>query len=96
MSYNGWSNYETWNVNLWLDNDYQEEVYAIIKHNKTRWDAAAAIRDFVQGLGDSLGLPNGMFKDILESSLSEVDWPEIVDFHSEEDQWEEEEDGQPV
>ena len=21
MSYNGWSNYETWNVALWLDND---------------------------------------------------------------------------
>lgn len=21
MSYNGWKNYETWNVALWLDND---------------------------------------------------------------------------
>jgi hypothetical protein len=21
MSYNGWSNYETWNVKLWMDND---------------------------------------------------------------------------
>ena len=21
-SYNGWKNYETWNVALWLDNDY--------------------------------------------------------------------------
>lgn len=21
MAYNGWKNYETWNVNLWLNND---------------------------------------------------------------------------
>jgi len=21
MAYNGWTNYETWNINLWLDNE---------------------------------------------------------------------------
>lgn len=29
MSYNGWTNYETWNVSLWLDNErstYVEEL----------------------------------------------------------------------
>ena len=29
MSYNGWTNYETWNVALWLDNDY--ESYELAK-----------------------------------------------------------------
>tara|TARA_R100001510_G_C7457248_1_gene79386 strand:+ start:106 stop:426 length:321 start_codon:yes stop_codon:yes gene_type:complete len=30
MSYNGWANYETWNVALWLDNDPISYHYAKI------------------------------------------------------------------
>jgi len=26
--YNGWTNYETWNVALWLDNDYESYQFA--------------------------------------------------------------------
>ena len=33
MSYNGWTNYETWNVALWLDNDY--ESYNIARFCKS-------------------------------------------------------------
>ena len=29
QEYNGWTNYETWNVALWLDNDY--ESYQLAK-----------------------------------------------------------------
>mgnify|MGYP003124253585 CR=1 FL=1 len=32
MSYNGWTNYETWNVALWMDND--EESYQIALSSK--------------------------------------------------------------
>ena len=32
MSYNGWTNYETWNVALWMDND--EESYQIARSSK--------------------------------------------------------------
>ena len=32
MSYNGWTNYETWNVALWMDND--EESYKIALSSK--------------------------------------------------------------
>ena len=32
MTYNGWTNYETWNVALWMDND--EESYKIARSSK--------------------------------------------------------------
>lgn len=38
--YNGWKNYETWNVALWIQND--EGIYRIARHNK------ASYRDFAR------------------------------------------------
>jgi len=40
-NYNGWTNYETWVVNLWMDNeegthDYWREVAEDVYHNHTR------------------------------------------------------------
>ena len=32
MSYNGWTNYETWNVALWMDND--EISYELARSSK--------------------------------------------------------------
>lgn len=39
-TYNGWTNYETWVVNLWMDNeegtyDYWREVAEDVYHNQT-------------------------------------------------------------
>lgn len=47
--YNGWTNYETWLVNLWLDNDgggerWREEAERVIADN-TDSDDHDAIRD---------------------------------------------------
>lgn len=52
--YNGWTNYETWNVKLWMDNDqgsceyWQEqaqEAYDAASEPDRKYEAASALRE---------------------------------------------------
>jgi hypothetical protein len=48
--YNGWTNYETWNVALWLQNDYP--LYCITRGFKRHASPFLSLR---QELAESLG-----------------------------------------
>lgn len=91
MAYNGWKNYETWNVALWYGNDQcseretsqmAQDAYdnATADRNFTRMeratlDLAEALQSMVE---DSNPLSNdaSMWSDLLSAALSEVDWHE--------------------
>lgn len=93
--YNGWYNYETWLVNLWLDNDEYEcnEHLPEMARNAYR-DATAgeystrdqdATYNLAQELEDYITEQNpladkaNLWSDLLGAALSEVNWQEIAE-----------------
>ena len=86
QTYNGWKNYPTWAVNLWLSNDegLAADVQNIIveigaddEDNTRRVDVADAIKDFVNEITPDLGA--SFAADLLGYALDSVDWFEIAD-----------------
>jgi len=79
MTYNGWTNYETWCVNLWLTNEPESDAEArrtahTIKHGN--WPERR-LRDMVEELYDLS--QSGLAGDLIGSALGEVNWGEIVE-----------------
>ena len=86
-SYNGWSNYDTWNFKLWLDNDEisQGMTYNLVKDaiakNKKQSDAVHYIRTFLEqhALDNAPELPNSFYSDVLGASIRSVNYYQIAD-----------------
>jgi len=78
--YNGWTNYETWNVNLWLNND-QGTYDFIVELAKQYADDAPMLAQALESFVDELQpeLEASMFSDILNAAMLEVNWQEIAD-----------------
>ena len=87
--YNGWANYPTWCVNLWLSNEeplYREalervrEAAEVAETHTTpkRVEAGDALREWVTlDLVPELGA--SFASDLLGWALGQVDWMEIAD-----------------
>ena len=84
MTYNGWSNYETWNVALWIDNEpgTYDERRELARRARSVSDLANSLKAWVEEMAPDLGA--SMFADLLGAALSEVDWSEIADHWYEE------------
>lgn len=92
-TYNGWTNYETWLVNLWMDNDcgeqefFRERAKEIYDSDEPRptsaltWAEVSRLR-FADWLKDywEEHRPelSGAYNDLLTGALSAVNWDEIA------------------
>jgi len=92
MSYNGWSNYETWNVKLWLDNEQgiSDEVRGMARRARSVGDLAESLKAMVNGAAPDLGA--SFFSDLLNAALGEVDWYEMAESYYEEEHEDDETD----
>ena len=89
QTYNGWTNYETWNVALWLGNEegsylmcreMAQEAREMYAGNEDETATAIYLADALQALVLECApeLPASMFSDLLNAALSEVNWYEIA------------------
>ena len=74
-TYNGWMNYETWLVALWLDNEpatYQDMTeLALRQKDRSITLHGESIRAYVDRLRPDGG--SGMLEDLVTAALSRVD-----------------------
>jgi len=92
--YNGWVNYETWLVNLWLMNDSQSEKIIIDMVEQSRDDDLSGnfeietvkgllvtrLRNYLDCFNPLLDQAN-IYTDLLGSAISEVDFYELADHY---------------
>ena len=84
-TYSGWTNYETWNCKLWIDNDGSLEYWE--EQAKTHATIGEDKEDAIQGLAEELqssfeenapGDAAGFYANMINAALRAVNWREIA------------------
>ena len=83
-THQGWTNYETWAVGLWINQD--EAMYRYLKllarSPQLGIDKDRALREWVEGMNPLTDA--SMFSDLLQRAIGQVNWTEIMNAAMEE------------
>jgi len=78
-TYNGWSNRETWLVNLYFGDAFEEYIREEIEENENKWDAyniGKAYEEFVlSSIEEELENLSPFLSDFID--LSKIEWYEL-------------------
>lgn len=96
--YNGWTNYETWLAKLWADNSddayFRERAQEIFddaesdkiftRKERATLDMADWLKDFHEELlEEQMPKQFGLFADLLNAAMSEINWHELAEHYME-------------
>lgn len=86
-TYNGWTNYETWAVGLYLDGNYtgehtNREVLELARYRAGHPYALAD--DLKEWFEEELPELDGIASDLLSGAVSDVNWHELAEHKLEE------------
>jgi len=83
--YNGWTNYETWNYKLWLDNEYKtnKRINSLAKsviQTEQEKDQVFKMSELLkmECLDNEPNLEASFYSDVLNASIREVNFYEIA------------------
>jgi len=86
--YQGYKNYPTWAVSLWLANE--QGLYGLVQEQIEEGATPRQVADYIEELmtdadmGLAVELPTGPQSDICEWAMQQVDWDEVAEEQFEE------------
>ena len=78
MAYNGYTNHETWLINLWMEEPLRELIQSDeMVNNRHMYDL---VYNYIEMEN---GNPASLREDLIGSALSDVNWRELYDLYTE-------------
>jgi len=83
--YNGWTNYETWNFNLWITNEESDHEYALEMafDSEHKYELSKKLEEWACFMASdvltSYEYTHGFIKDMVNSSIKTVNFYEVAE-----------------